>query len=99
MSSCRLTTLYLLVALVLIEASLSAPSSRSRTRRSTAWNSDDSLVTQDDEQSGANDWGLLDQLLTRPTKRQWCRKGLTYNHVLGSCMLSFAALRGRGKGY
>lgn len=34
--------------------------------------------------------GLLDLLMTRPNKRQWCRKGMTYNHVLGSCTLSFS---------
>ncbi|GFO14721.1 conopeptide, partial [Plakobranchus ocellatus] len=46
---------------------------------------------------GYNDGDFLGKLLAPPAKRHWCRKGMTYSPILGSCKLSFSAMRGRGR--
>ncbi|BFY97366.1 hypothetical protein BsWGS_00406 [Bradybaena similaris] len=51
----------------------------------------------DSDYSENSNQALLDALLARPSKRLWCRKGMTYNHVLGSCTPSFTAIRGKGR--
>ncbi|KAK7109604.1 O2 contryphan Vc1-like [Littorina saxatilis] len=47
----------------------------------------------------ADDVDMMQRIFRTPLKRQWCRSGMSYNPVLGSCTLSLAAMRGRGRGY
>ncbi|KAL8583983.1 hypothetical protein ACOMHN_048590 [Nucella lapillus] len=45
------------------------------------------------------DTDLLQPIFRTPLKRQWCRRGMAYNPVLGSCTFSVAAMRGRGRNH
>ncbi|XP_076461823.1 O2 contryphan Vc1-like [Babylonia areolata] len=46
-----------------------------------------------------DDVDLMQRIFRTPLKRQWCRAGMSYNPVLGSCTLSLAAMRGRGRNF
>ncbi|CAG5136094.1 unnamed protein product, partial [Candidula unifasciata] len=45
------------------------------------------LANQDDSYLNGD---LLETLIDSPRKRQWCRKGMIYNHMLGTCTLSLS---------